>query len=320
MAREFSFHPFPNGWFLVGHTDELKVGDVKPLKYFGKDLVLFRTADGKASVLDAFCAHLGAHLGYGGVVDGNSIRCPFHAWEFSGEGQCTKIPYATKIPAKAVIAPWQVRELNGIIFVWHHAEGQAPTWEVPVLPEYGHEEWTPYEKRQWKIKTRNQEMAENSVDAPHFRYVHGTQNMPKSTASCDGIVMTVKSNTTMTTPGGEVEGFVESISYGFGFSTIRFTGLVETLLVSSVIPIDEEYVDVRFHFAVKKVGGRNLTKGIGAAFMTEVERQLGQDIPIWENKKYHDKPVICDGDGPIGLFRNWCKQFYSPMPQPPVAV
>ena len=33
-------------------------------------LLLFRTEDGCASVLDAHCRHLGAHLGYGGEVEG----------------------------------------------------------------------------------------------------------------------------------------------------------------------------------------------------------------------------------------------------------
>ena len=47
------------------------------------------------------------------------------------------------------------------------------------------------------------------------------------------------------------------------------------------------------------------------AFMDEVTRQLEQDIPIWENKRYLNPPVLCDGDGPIGLFRKWSKQFYS---------
>jgi len=26
------------------------------------------------------------------------------------------------------------------------------------------------------------------------------------------------------------------------------------------------------------------------------------------------RPVLCDGDGPIGLFRRWAKQFYMSQP------
>src|SRR5690606_17153171 len=119
------------------------------------------------------------------------------------------------------------------------------------------------------------------------------------------------STTGMQTPMGPVDGKVHSKSWGFGFSMIRFTGIVETLLLSSVTPIDGDNVDIRFSFMVKKVGGRDVTKGVGRAFVAEIERQLEQDRPIWENKIQHARPLLCDGDGPIGLFRRWSHQFYS---------
>ena len=59
--------PIPSGWFAVAFSSELEAGEVKPVRYFGKELVLFRTSDGEAHLLDAFCPHLGAHLGHGGV-------------------------------------------------------------------------------------------------------------------------------------------------------------------------------------------------------------------------------------------------------------
>jgi hypothetical protein len=115
----------------------------------------------------------------------------------------------------------------------------------------------------------------------------------------------------MSTPRGGVDGTIESISWGFGFATVRFTGIVETLLVSSSTAIDGEYLDVRFSFTVKKLPDKDVTQGVGRAFIAEVTRQLEQDIPIWEHKIYFDHPVLCGGDGPVGLFRRWCKQFYS---------
>jgi nitrite reductase/ring-hydroxylating ferredoxin subunit len=68
MARREQEHvelPIPNGWFAVEFSRELREGDVKPIHYCGEDLVLFRTRSGHARVLDAFCPHLGAHLGHG---------------------------------------------------------------------------------------------------------------------------------------------------------------------------------------------------------------------------------------------------------------
>ena len=310
MARNFPFPAFPVGWFQVAWSEELAVGEVKPLRYFGRDLVMFRTEAGEAKVLDAFCPHLGAHLGHGGVVEGESVKCPFHAWKFDGAGKCTDIPYAKKIPKLAKMRAWPVREVNRLIMLWHHPEGAEPQWELPLITEVEDDAWTDYKTRRWQIKSRNQEMAENAVDSAHFHYLHGTQNLPSSSASTEGHLMHVQSPTVSRAHGMNVEGLIDVHCYGFGFTTTRFTGIVETLLVNSVTAIEDELLDVRFSFLVKKVGGKSVTEGIGKAYIAEIERQLEQDIPIWENKVYLDRPVLCDGDGPIGKFRKWAKQFY----------
>ena len=59
----YPFPPYPTGWYLVAQSAEVGVGDVKPVQYFGRELVLFRTESGRAVLLDAHCPHMGAHLG-----------------------------------------------------------------------------------------------------------------------------------------------------------------------------------------------------------------------------------------------------------------
>ena len=167
-------------------------------------------------------------------------------------------------------------------------------------------------RRRWKIRSHNQDMGENAVDSAHFKYVHGTPEQPRTRAEVEGHILHVRSPVNYTTPQGTVEGQIASDNHGFGFGVVRFTGIVETLILSSVTPIDGEYVDVRFSFKTKKLANEQATSGVGKAFIAEIERQMGQDIPIWENKVMKVPPVLCDGDGPIGLFRRWSKQFYLP--------
>ncbi len=308
----FPMPRYPTGWFQVGWAADLQPGDVKPLRYFGQDLVMFRGEDGKLSVLDAFCPHLGAHLGHGGKVEGNDLKCPFHAWKFNGDGECTEVPYAKKIPPKAKMECWPVRERNGLIMVWHDIDKNPPGWELPELKEF-HEEpeaWSEPKRKEWTLRTHNQEMAENIVDCAHFKYLHGTQNMPASEIHPDGPKFHMVSPTVMTTPAGAVKGQVESWSFGFGFATNRFTGIVETFLLGNVTPIDDEHVHVQFTFMVKKMGGADVTKGVGRAFVAEITRQLEQDAPVWENKVFFERPVLCDGDGPFMALRKWGRQFY----------
>src|SRR5689334_11852890 len=97
-ANDPRYPTFTNGWFQVAWSCELAAGQVRNLKCFGAELVLFRGHGGVASVVDAYCPHLGAHVGIGGRVVGDCVECPFHGWQFDGGGACTSIPYANKIP------------------------------------------------------------------------------------------------------------------------------------------------------------------------------------------------------------------------------
>ena len=62
---------------------------------------------------------------------------------------------------------------------------------------------------------------------------------------------------------------------------------------------------------MKKLPGNDeATRGVARAFVAEIARQYAQDIPIWENKRYLERPLLCDGDGPILELRRYFKQFY----------
>lgn len=305
--RRFPF-PIPDGWFQLAWSSELAKGGVLPVRAFGKDLVLFRTEAGEARVLDAYCPHLGAHLGVGGKVEGDAIRCPFHAWAFDGSGVCVSVPYASRIPAKAAIRAWPVREKNRMVFVWHHGNGAAPEWELPDVPEATSADWTELETHRWDIATHNQEIGENAVDRAHFRYVHGTAEVPESELVLEGHIRRATQHVKLSTPRGAVEGRIDVNAYGMGFTTTRFTGIAETLLLLSHTPVDEGRVVSRFSFTQPRASaGSNVAKGI----VRDVVKQMNEDIPIWEHKRYLPTPALCDGDGPIGAYRQWTRQFYS---------
>src|SRR5690606_27941464 len=92
VGERFPFASFPRGWYVVAFSSELQRGQVKTVRYFDRDIVLFRGDSGEAFALDRTCPHLGAHLGLG-QVEGDCLRCPFHAWAFDGEGRCVDVPY-----------------------------------------------------------------------------------------------------------------------------------------------------------------------------------------------------------------------------------
>src|SRR4249919_3838106 len=125
-------HPFtvPHGWFSLGRTDELPDVDVGPITAFGRELVLWRN-DGEHHLADAFCPHLGAHLGFGGRIDDGCLVCPFHEWEFSSDGANTKIPYAERPNRRARLRTYPTIVRNRHLLAWYHPDQTiAPSWDI----------------------------------------------------------------------------------------------------------------------------------------------------------------------------------------------
>jgi len=306
--------PFPFGWYVACFSDELAVGEVKPIHYFDTELVVWRGEDGVARMLDGYCRHLGANLGYGGRVVGNEIECPFHAWRFDGAGVATDIPYARVVPPqvrKPCDRQWPVVEKNRCIWFWYHPEGAAPMWEVETLAEVGDPEWTDYEHHEWYVWNSLQNMAENGVDAAHFRYIHGTAEFPDYALTSDGHRRTGLVQSKMDTPWGQVDGTIAYGTIGPGQSYTRFGGICDTLLVSAVTPVSQDQIHVRFAFTQRRSDKEGEKASVARGIIKNLCRQLDQDKVVWDRQRYMPQPVVCDGDGPIAAFRQYYSQFYA---------
>lgn len=316
MSR-FPF-PVPNGWFAVATSEEIGPGEVKNVHYFGEDLVVFRGESGEAAVLDAYCVHMGAHLGVGagapdskepgpGTVTGDCVVCPFHGWQYDGSGKVVEIPYSEgRIPPRARVKGWPTIEKNGLIFAWHHLLDEPPAWDLPDVPEFTDDEWVgPVFTERW-VDTCLQEMAENDQDNVHFHYVHGQDEIPPvGEVTFDG-----HRRTTVTeAPPAFGGGTFTRETHQLGFVILRITDLVSFIAASS--PIDAEHTHQRWLFAYPKAIGDEAGQAIIDGFASS---GIYQDIPIWEHKRYVERPMLVKEDGPIADFRRWVKQFYSELP------
>src|SRR4029453_17449743 len=122
----------PAGWFQVGWSRELMVGEARPLRYFGEDLVLCRDEAGDIGLFDAYCPHLGAHIGFGGSTIGESLVCPYHGWRFDRAGCNSLVPYSDRGNRATGLRQWRVAEIGGsIIVAWYSPVGTAPTFDPP---------------------------------------------------------------------------------------------------------------------------------------------------------------------------------------------
>ena len=304
---------YPLGWYAVCYSDELAPAEVRPARYFGRDLVVWRGQDGVARVLDAYCAHYGANMAYGGRVVDDDLECPFHAWRYDGAGAVIAIPYAPNIPPPArrpdCVRHWETREANGFVWIWHHPARAAPMWEPTVAPEIGDPAWTPFRKYEWRVFTALENMADNGVDISHFKYVHGAMTVPDYEFEFEGVTRTVIARLKLGTPRGEVDGRIDATTHGPGQSFVRFSGLAETLLISGVTPVERDELHVRFAFTQPSAQTEGPLAGLASALLKDLTKQLDQDKLILDRHRRMDPPLSCDGDGPFFANKQYYEQF-----------
>lgn len=310
--RRYPF-PIPFGWFCIGYPEDFPVGEPKALYYFGRHLVGWRDELGAMHAHDAFCPHLGAHLGHGGTVEGCEIVCPFHGWKYDAEGRNTDIPYSDRVNRKAQLRTYPVLERNGVVLAWYHPEDAEPLWDIPEVPELNaHPDWSTVIRTSYEIDAAWQEMAENAVDSAHFRFVHNTATVPEIESYESGFPRSVmKSSQKFRTPRGVMDARIDSEQFGPGISLVNFSGIVDTLNYACTTPVEPDRCVIRFNFLFKTMGDEATTRSVGNAFVKEVDKQVREDKPIWEHKAHLVRPALADADGPFMKFRKWAAQFYA---------
>jgi len=331
MQNSEELPPYPDGWYCLEVADALKNGDIQTIKAFGQDLVVFRNSSGVVAVVDPHCPHLGAHLGHGSKIVGDSIQCPFHGFCFDTKGACTKTGYGTPPPKKAVLRTWPVQETNGLIMVYYSDSGQAPNWNVP---EFLNSEWTGLQSKSWELTAHVQDLAENSVDLGHFSWIHGYEDVKVfEAATCKGPLLSAHYGMTrgagLIGNSGTIESNFTLQQWGLGFAAVNVTvPRYDLKLLNYVLatPVDEKItrlrialairndVDpVKFNIALKFIPRRWSVSLLRAAIFHGYKTDVQQDFQIWKNKRYIADPAVVKGDGPINLYRKYAKQFYPAL-------
>ena len=314
MAKRFPFPDFPSGWYVVGTAEELPPATVLTRRYFGRELVIYRTASGRLRVTEPYCPHLGGHLGRG-WVEGEALRCGFHGWKFDEQGRCI-YAYGKNVP-KTGVRTWPAMERNQTLLVWYDGEQRAPTWEVPPLDTAG---WTPFRFRDLTFASHPQETSENSVDFGHFTTVHSfARAWVVQEAVADGPCLEASYGVTKTfgLPGPlgkiglDVIFHVQVHGLGYSYVQGRVPALdirYRHLILSS--PLAPGHVHMRLATSVRKMANPLLTEAAHRLAFKGLCDEVDSDVPIWESKRYVERPVLAQGDGPIHKYRKWARQFY----------
>ena len=318
---------YPTGWYVVAWADDIAPGEVRSVHYFGRDLVVWRTASGQLRVMDAYCLHLGGNLSVGGHVEGEELVCPWHAWHWGADGSNTLIPYSReRCKSHLRIETFPVLEWYGLALIWFDRDHGEPYWQPPAVPELegdGYYPLHPHSRMLNRVKVHPQMIVENAADPYHIAPVHHGDR-PAQTTSFElhdyYLHATVRVNyggaheTTWLTPNGPVDGDVVYDTYGLGIGFVRFPPeVLASVQITGHTPVDEQYTDYWFTMACVREPGDtgDVPSGRAARWITLQQEIIRQDFFTWENMKYLPKPNFAVEEAKdYAALRRWARRFY----------
>lgn len=328
-----SLQPFPRGWYVVAFSEEIAPKKLLVRKLAGREIVIFRTEGGDLAVVDPICPHMGAHVGIGGTVEGESIRCPFHGFRFDTKGTCVATGYGTK-PPRTQMKTYRSCERHGVVLVWHDDSGCEPLWQIPDLDTRG---WSPLRTHTFRLRGHPQDTTENGVDIGHLKVVHGYEYVEQLTElKVDGPSLNVRYAMTRpvtllgrraTTVSAEFEIHTHGLGYSFVEVEVKQAG-IETRNFVFATPTGEGQLELRIALSLRSLREtptvHPLLRAVSSALPQKLAEQIlldqtfrayrhdvAQDLDIWDNKVFVPQPALAQGDGPIARYRKWATQFYA---------
>ncbi|XP_075147149.1 cholesterol 7-desaturase nvd isoform X2 [Haematobia irritans] len=303
--------PYPNGWYCILESSDLKLGEAKHVSV------------------------LGANIGIGGKVIGDTIQCPFHKWSFRGsDGICVNVPYSTCAPSTSKLRKWTSREVNDNIFIWYSADPDQIPWDIPSIEEITTKELTYHGRNEFYINCHIQEIPENGADLAHFKAIHnlsalaggqnpnpiflkaiGTHNWeakwtPSSTKHM--AVVTLKHSMKLSHFSlFQMDITGEQIGPSYVQLHLHSPSLGRIEILQTITPMGPMTQKVVHRFYAQRILAP-LMKCVVFAESVMFER----DITMWNHKVYRRKPQLVKEDTTILAFRKWFQQFYSENSRP----
>jgi phenylpropionate dioxygenase-like ring-hydroxylating dioxygenase large terminal subunit len=160
-------HQFVQGWYWALPSRGLAVGQVQAITLLGRNLAIYRSASRRVIAMDAYCPHMGTHLAEG-RVEGEGIRCFFHNWKYSADGQCLEVPSLGKA-LPVCVKTWQTAEHYGLIWVW---AGEGSPRSLPHPPELADQQVDYVLGSSFQKNCHPNVLLVNAIDTHHFNTVH----------------------------------------------------------------------------------------------------------------------------------------------------
>ena len=309
----------PNQWYGILPSAKVRSGRITAVRRLNLDLALFRTSDGQLGCVVDQCPHRGAALS-AGRMQGDCIRCPFHALEFDTTGKCRFIPANGKGSPQQNdrynVRAYPVREQNGIIFLWYGGP-QLATEQLPFFADdfsafvYSEMEdhWNAHYSR----------AIENQLDVVHVPIVHYNTIGRGHKTLINGPKVVFEDNTLITSANNEVdhgqlprkpeECVIKATYLRFRFPNLWMNHISDKVrVVIYFAPVDDENTILYIRFYHRITGFKpvdQLIAWVGKHMNRVIERQ-DKRVVITQKPKasaYRSQEKLLTGDGPIIEYR-----------------
>ena len=196
---------FSTGWIGIGFAkDTPEPGDVNPVEFLGDPFIIAHGRDGKVRVFHNACRHRGVKLVQEQGKTTGLLRCPYHAWCYSTEGDLKQTPHVGgpgvhSHPGvqKSKLGLIEVRShvFHDVVFVnvsgdaapfEEHFAGALKRWkEFSSKPFY---DAGPESGFMLTVKSNWKLAVENFCESYHLPFVHPTLNERSSLEDHDFIL------------------------------------------------------------------------------------------------------------------------------------
>jgi phenylpropionate dioxygenase-like ring-hydroxylating dioxygenase large terminal subunit len=302
--RESLYH----GWYQVAFERELRE-KVTPLRIGRLSLMLIRDGRGIACY-DAICPHRGAHLAFGGRLEGDAMVCPFHGHRI---GLGCDSAHAERVTRYRTVTA------GGLVFVLlaeKHENGLTALLQDLEQTHYFVPGFT------LQARTPAEIVVENGFDGAHFECVHGLRERPT-------LRLSPHSNGELKIEGTFVADAFENVWHRgaerptrseIGFLARVFSPNVcisrlgdaasEHLVISGATPNGDGTCTIRVSVAAPGgADGKPPSEQAIRALLRDSRVAYEQDLVIWENRN-HDAPSrFGEDDHLVVAFHRYCKQF-----------
>jgi phenylpropionate dioxygenase-like ring-hydroxylating dioxygenase large terminal subunit len=171
-----------NQWYVVLESREIPYGKPIGATRLGERLVFYRDGKGRVACLRDACAHRGASLSLGKIVDREGgrpgphsearIKCPFHGLEYDPMGRCVRIPANGKdepVDPRYTTRSYETFEDKGFVWIFW---GDSKPASAPLFFDDLQDPAFRYATAIDPWKAHYSRVIENQLDVVHLPFVH----------------------------------------------------------------------------------------------------------------------------------------------------